>query len=839
MLTPEEIKRGLNVNYVGCAYPPCNPTMKVQNPLFSIPLPDEPRSALEEFGFKDEYIQPFIENALRTRIDPVRGADKVNGRDTSIDGLMLFKEFFSNFIAADPCNDEWHGIACSEQGRVTGVALPSNHLVGTIPPDVGNLTHLKGLLLGAADTVTRNYIIGEIPSNIDELYRLETLVLDNNLLSGTIPAGIGSLERLSVLDLSNNHLEGPLPDLALLQNLQKLLLANNDLNGTLDTCANLASLDTIDCRNNDFSGDLQAPLSQLGVLRKVFLRGNNANSSMSPLGASVHGEGMISAGGAMLSQDKSALLDLWQQAGGPGWFIKTGWEDLNTDPCLSYWFGVFCDDKGRLTDLVLTRNNVSGVIPRSIRQLSMLKGIRLSENRLRGTIPAEIGGLTHLRTLHLSSNLLDGRIPASLGALKELEDVDLSDNYLYGDLPQVLEEGGLSRLLNLKLGMNRLTGTLPATLPSMRALRILDVTDNRLRGTLVEDMWTIPGLTEIRMGLNNLEGTLPKAWGKLERVRTLDLFSNQFTGGIPEDWGGNMKQLRFLNLAGNALSGSIPSTLFESPRLEQVNLERNYLQGKIPQTLPLVADTLTVLSLGNNNLTGPMPSSIAMLPRLSELDLSNNSFYGFLPQFFNSSAVLSSIEIKLGGNDLACPIPHFPAAASATCRTRNCPLDWVSDGKSCYKCRPGYYRDSRGVACNRCPSSVLQEEHPRYGIITDRACAVFRRDLAGGIPASTRRESDAFSVKCIPCRIAEIQGLEIVPEEEASDLKVGRGYSISSGVGQLRYNGTTVYADGTMYTGEWLDGSPHGRGVMTLPEGIYVGGFRYLNPKFVGMRFAV
>lgn len=56
VLTLEELKRGLNVNYVGCSYPPCFPTLKKSNPIFSVVEPDN-RFALEEFGFFDEYLQ--------------------------------------------------------------------------------------------------------------------------------------------------------------------------------------------------------------------------------------------------------------------------------------------------------------------------------------------------------------------------------------------------------------------------------------------------------------------------------------------------------------------------------------------------------------------------------------------------------------------------------------------------------------------------------------------------------------------------------------------------------------------------------------------------------------
>jgi hypothetical protein len=161
LLTIEELKRGMNVNYVGCRNPPCFPKLKIHNPLFRIKEPQN-RFRLEEFGWNDAEMQGIMDLALRQRIDVVRGAAKVEGRDKTIDGMMLFKEFVSNLITLDPCLDQWHGLSCSEQGRVLAISLPANQLTGTIPPDIGNLTQLRGLHLGAfgGGGVDSNNIIG-------------------------------------------------------------------------------------------------------------------------------------------------------------------------------------------------------------------------------------------------------------------------------------------------------------------------------------------------------------------------------------------------------------------------------------------------------------------------------------------------------------------------------------------------------------------------------------------------------------------------------------------------------------------------------------------------------
>ncbi len=152
LLSVQELRRGLNVNYVGCQDPPCYPVLKVSNPLFRVPYPAN-AFALGEYGFcvageplctaaDERNVLPLMVAAQRARTDPSRLPSKVEGRNKALDGYVLFKEFFSNLVAADPCADRWYGVGCSDQGRVTALSLAANQLTGTIPPDVGNLTQV-------------------------------------------------------------------------------------------------------------------------------------------------------------------------------------------------------------------------------------------------------------------------------------------------------------------------------------------------------------------------------------------------------------------------------------------------------------------------------------------------------------------------------------------------------------------------------------------------------------------------------------------------------------------------------------------------------------------------
>jgi len=59
--------------------------------------------------------------------------------------------------------------------------------------------------------LSRNNLIGNIPSNIGKLASLEFLDLSRNQLVGSIPTSLTQIDRLSMLDLSHNYLTGKIP----------------------------------------------------------------------------------------------------------------------------------------------------------------------------------------------------------------------------------------------------------------------------------------------------------------------------------------------------------------------------------------------------------------------------------------------------------------------------------------------------------------------------------------------------------------------------------------------------------------------------------------------------
>ena len=126
---------------------------------------------------------------------------------------------------------------------------------------------------------------------------------------------------------------------------------------------------------------------------------------------------------------RAALVALYDATGGDNWTNNTNWK---TAVPLSTWRGVTTNSDGRVTQLYLSQNNLTGTIPTQLGNLTSLTRLDLSVNGLTGTIPTQLGNLTSLQTLSLWGNELSGEIPAELGNLTSLTRLSLNQNNLTG-----------------------------------------------------------------------------------------------------------------------------------------------------------------------------------------------------------------------------------------------------------------------------------------------------------------------------------------------------------------------------------------------------------------------
>ena len=113
-------------------------------------------------------------------------------------------------------------------------------------------------------------------------------------------------------------------------------------------------------------------------------------------------------------QDSMALVALYDSTNGASWTNNTNW--LSGQP-ISTWHGITVTDS-QITEINLSSNNLSGVIPDELYTLTDLITLNLGWNYiLEGSIPPEVGNLTNLTYLDLNANSLDGPIPIEIGNL--------------------------------------------------------------------------------------------------------------------------------------------------------------------------------------------------------------------------------------------------------------------------------------------------------------------------------------------------------------------------------------------------------------------------------------
>ncbi|XP_059648158.1 receptor-like protein EIX2 [Cornus florida] len=334
--------------------------------------------------------------------------------------------------------------------------LSFNQIYGRIPDSIGGLP-LMALHL------RNNSLYGKLPLSLKNCTTLVSLDLSVNRLFGSIPAWVGeSLPYLSFLSLSSNNFSGSIPlQLCQLSSLKILDLSANYLSGEIPRCINnirgmaMTEYDpytaqgedmlklferrrfeqfynwscVIDLSSNNLSGEIPKEVTSLIGLEVLRLSKNNL-------------KGVIPVQLCQLQSLK--VLDLsWNHISGtipPCINNIMGMTRFGNDEFIDLREGTFCDRTRMISvyylyEIDLSSNNLSGVIPRGVTSLTMLRALNLSNNHLTGAIPRNIGAMSGIQLLDLSRNKLSCSIPTSITELSFLALLDVSHNNLSGKIP--------------------------------------------------------------------------------------------------------------------------------------------------------------------------------------------------------------------------------------------------------------------------------------------------------------------------------------------------------------------------------------------------------------------
>ena len=475
-----------------------------------------------------------------------------------------------NWLSDAPLST-WFGVTTDEDGRVIALELAENELRGTIPAELAHLTRLEQLEL------SRNRLRGDIPPELGNLSQLKVLILHANQLDGKIPTELVELSRLEQLALSWNRLSGTIPaELGELDELEVLALSGNRLSGAIPAeLGNLVKLEALALAENRLTGTIPPALGRLTRLGWLYLANTDLDGCVPEVWAVVE-ENDLDDADLEICTDRDALVALYEATDGDNWLDNENW--LSNAP-LDEWHGVTTDRDGRVTELELFENELSGTIPPELGRLANLTYLNLFDNGLRGEIPPALGIMTNLKRLYLSKNNLRGEIPVELAELRRLEHLILWGNSLSGAVPAQL--GRLGNLTHLNLSSNKLNGSIPPQLGNLTKLAALFLSNNDLSGPIPPELGNLTELEELYLSSNQLGGEIPAALSKLTRLTALSLWGNRLSGEIPAGLG-NLTRLTVLGLAENNLSGEIPAAMGNLARLEQLYLADTRLGGCFP-----------------------------------------------------------------------------------------------------------------------------------------------------------------------------------------------------------------------------------------------------------------
>ncbi|KOM46578.1 hypothetical protein LR48_Vigan07g028200 [Vigna angularis] len=616
----------------------------------------------------------------------------------------------------------WVGVTCHPiSGRVIGIDVSSSGLFGAILSNntLFHLSHLQSLNLAS------NFFFNfQLSSLFDGLVSLKRLNLSNSFFIGEIPSQISQLSKLESLDLSNNMLTWKESSWKkFLQNvtfLRELILDHVDMTLSSMSSLNLStSLVSLSLESTSIQGNLKSDILCLPKLEQLHLSDNSYSlngqhlPSLSCSGASLtlldlssnHFEGSIPVSFSNLTH--LTFLDLsyniYLNGSIPSsllTFPSLTLLDLQLNQFSGQIPNVF-PQSNSFEKLDLSHNNIEGQIPSSLSNLQHLVILDLSENEFSGQIPSSISNFHNLTTLILAKNELRGQIPSSLLNLQHLIFLNLAYNRLEGPLPNKIT--GLPNLTDLHLNDNLLNGTIPVWCLSLPSLLELDLSDNRftghisaissqslkslylcnnkLQGSIPPSIFSLVNLTGLCLSSNNFSGLhncsfftddnykfphldrlylssmglaeFPKLSGKVPMLAQLDLSNNKLNGTLPE-WLQEMNSLLLLNLSQNMLIDPM-NQLSRNSGLLILDLSFNLLTGGISSSICNVSSLLALI-LSHNKLTGGIPPCLTNLKFLAVLDLQRNKLNGTLPSNFSMDSGLG--VLNLNDNQLEGEIPY-------------------------------------------------------------------------------------------------------------------------------------------------------------------------------------
>ncbi|KAI8557084.1 hypothetical protein RHMOL_Rhmol05G0307100 [Rhododendron molle] len=566
----------------------------------------------------------------------------------------------SKLVYLDFSNNNFNGSIPSFQGskNLTFIDLSHNALTGPVPS-----IYFEGLSNLLSIALMNNSFHGSIPSSLFSLPSLQEINLSYNQfseISGSLPNG--SLSPLVILDLSVNKIQGPFPSYLFdFQSLNALFISSNNLSGTLqlESFHRLQNLQDLELSYNSLSVDAsisESSLSSFPQLIDLAL----ASCKLQKIPPLMNQSSLL---GLDLSDNQiSGVIPNWI------WNISNGYLNLSSNLLVGFQHGFVIPTVGYLD---LHSNQLRGEIPLPTEGAY----VDYSKNNFSSSIPAEIGNrLPSAWFFSLSYNNLSGPIPPSICNGSLLEILNLSNNRFSGTIPQCLIDKGTAILSILNLQNNNLTGNIMGTFPEGCNLRTLELNGNKLEGEIPKSLANCANAELLNLGTNHINGNFPCFLANLSELRILVLRSNKFHGNISCRDNYLWPKLQIIDLALNNFSGILPPNFFsqrkammdggnQQPNANHMRFDFSqniYYQDSVTivnkgleMKLVKILTIYTIIDFSNNSFKGKIPDAVGDLKSLYALNLSHNALTGSIPLSLGNLTQLGSLDLswnKLGGS---------------------------------------------------------------------------------------------------------------------------------------------------------------------------------------------
>ncbi|MCX7549415.1 immunoglobulin domain-containing protein [Xanthomarina sp. F2636L] len=469
-------------------------------------------------------------------------------------------------------------------------------------------------------------------------------------LVGTLPVELQNLTHLEYLQLSRNNLSGSIPDLTGLTNLSFFNINLNDFqfadfeNEFASYNSNVANFYCTVMNKVELESDVDLVVGQTYAMNMPVINGTGVTYQWYKNNEPIVGETGLTytitnaqegdAGNytckasssivtsleieretvhiyrELLASDRAALVALYNATNGPSWTTNTNW---NTAAPVYQWHGVTVSDN-RVIEIILSSNNLVGTLPTQIGDLDALEKINLSFNQLTGNIPVELGNCTGLTELTLWNNNLSGTIPSELGNCTSLIIFSLEDNQLTGNIPTSFSN--ITTMFSFWVNGNQLSGDVPDIFASWPDLYYFSIGDangsgsyNNFTGTV--DLSNNPDLrgcwvdnTNISF-LNIQNGTNETInVNQLIATNTPNLTCIQVDNSAYSalNWTHVDPTASFSTDCSNTTTIAIPDANFEQALID-LGFDTNGLNGNILETNALGVTLLNVIDpINNENL---------------------------------------------------------------------------------------------------------------------------------------------------------------------------------------------------------------------------------------------